>query len=289
MRKDKVTKFIDSLYRYENYRDFLKDYFTLQKSLRAQFSQRSFAQRAGLTSHTFCSYVLNGKRNLSAKTIEAFATTIGLDATKSSFFTSLVHFTQCEEQNEKVQYYEEMQRIRKITKFKTITHQQSSFYEKPYNAVIRELAVHAPWNGSFETLAKMVYPSITKTEAKASVEFLVENGLLLEKDGNYSFNQDNLNDDDVPVFFKKKARRQVFERGVELLDNLSPDQRYAAYTTFMADKKTYQKIEQEFIEFRKRVYEHIEQAESKDEVFQMTHEVFPVSRNVKDFIRKEQL
>ncbi len=174
MRKDRVKKLLDSLYRYEDYRDFLRDYFKLQKSLRSEFSQRSFAQRAGLTSHTFCSYVLNGKRNLSSKTIGAFAKTIGLDSTKTSFFTSLVYFTQTEEQKEKELHYEEMQRIRKVSKFKTITHKQSSFYERPYHAVVRELAVHSSWNGSFEDLAQLVYPSITKTQAKEAVELLLE-------------------------------------------------------------------------------------------------------------------
>ncbi len=284
MKKDQFKKFEESLYRYDDYREFLKDFFSLQKKLRTELTQKSFAAKAGLASHTFCSYVINGKRNLSTKTIQSFAQTMGLDSTKTNFFANLVLFNQTEQQQKKEFYYDEMQRLRKLTKFKSISGKQSDFYNRSYNAIVRELAVNSNWNGDYEKLANLLYPSITKQQAEASVALMIEIKMLKKSGEEYSFYSENMHDRDIPAFLKKKTRREVFERGIELLDNMSPDRRFAAYTTFMSDRETYDEIENEYREFRKRVNELIVKTKSKDEVFQMTYELFPVSKNVKEKI-----
>lgn len=49
---------IDKLFDYDNFRTFLKDYFEEQKRMRAVFSHRFFAAKAGFSSSSYCLNVL---------------------------------------------------------------------------------------------------------------------------------------------------------------------------------------------------------------------------------------
>ena len=278
MQKDKIEKFMESLYGYDDYRSFLKDYFKLQKEIKTSFTQRYFAQKAGFSSHTFCNYVVNGKRNLSTKTLRKFVLGLKLDKVKSDFFENLVNFNQADDQNEKEYYFAEMQKIKKNIKFVPITQKQSSFYEKWYYPVVRELAVNSDWNSSFKELASMVYPEITATEAEEAVKMMLDTSILIKQGENYSFAQNHIEDTLVPAFLKKKARREVFQRGVEVLDQMSPDKRFAAYSTFSADRETYEQINNLFLEYRQKMNELIVNSKQSSEVFQMTFGNFPLSR-----------
>jgi len=57
------------LYRYEDYRLYLKGYFALQKKVENGFSHRAFAKLAGFSSSSFCLHVMDGRKNLSAESI----------------------------------------------------------------------------------------------------------------------------------------------------------------------------------------------------------------------------
>ena len=91
-----------SLFEYENYRSFLKDYFTFSKQQLPQFSYRYFAQKAGFRSPNFLKLVMDGKRNLSSQSIEQFSKAFKLSSIESEFFSYLVHFNQSEDDAQKI-------------------------------------------------------------------------------------------------------------------------------------------------------------------------------------------
>ncbi len=203
---------------------------------------------------------------------------LDLSSTLERFFENLVLFNQSDEQKEKEHYFEEMQKIKKQSKFVPLNRKQSTFYEKNYYAIIRELAVNSNWDGSYEKLASYIVPSITTKEAEDAVEMLVETGILKEKRGKYHYAKENIDDSKVAPFLKKRSRREVFERSVEVLDEMSPDKRFALYSTFITDEETYEEINELFLEFRERANELIMNSKSKKNVYQMTFGNFPASR-----------
>ncbi len=277
MKKDQIDIFKKKVFGYEDYRNFLKDYFNLQKKLRSSFTQRYFASKAGFSNHTFCNYVINGKRNLSSTTLQKFIDALELNDTSAKYFENLVKYNQATTQEEKEEYYGRLKKIKKSVKFVSVNKSQEFFFGESYYATLRELVVHAGWNGSFDELAKSVRPNITTSQAKKGVADMVEVGILKLKRGTYSFGCENINDLKVPVFLKKKSRKQVFERAVESLDALSPDERYAVYSTFSSDEETYEKINKLFEQFRKDCNELILDSKNSDRVYQMVFGNFPIS------------
>ena len=69
---------IDKLFDYDDYRRFLQDYFDEQKKMRAVFSHRFFAAKAGFRSSSFCLNVFRGRFNLTPKSIEKMTKAMGL-------------------------------------------------------------------------------------------------------------------------------------------------------------------------------------------------------------------
>ena len=62
------------LFKYLDYRHFLKDHYREQKEKKGSvFSFRSFARQAGLRSPNFLQLVMEGKRNLGPDGIKGFA------------------------------------------------------------------------------------------------------------------------------------------------------------------------------------------------------------------------
>ena len=57
---------------YLNYRDFLKDFFSAKKKSSPHFSHRSFMFSAGLNSPSHLKMIIDGKRNLTNKSLPKY-------------------------------------------------------------------------------------------------------------------------------------------------------------------------------------------------------------------------
>ncbi len=90
-----------SIFQYLNYRIFLKDYYTELKAEKKHFSYRYFSRRANINSPNFLKVVIEGKRNLSSKTIDKFAKAIGFNKSEAVFFRHLVLFNQAKTSSER--------------------------------------------------------------------------------------------------------------------------------------------------------------------------------------------
>jgi hypothetical protein len=74
-----------SIYKYIDYRKYLKDFYDESKAAKHYFSYRFFAQRAGLKAPILLKLVIDGKRNLSRKAIDKFITGMGLKEKEAIF------------------------------------------------------------------------------------------------------------------------------------------------------------------------------------------------------------
>jgi uncharacterized protein (TIGR02147 family) len=88
--KNIINKVLKNIYKYENYRDFLKDFFVEQKRIKRHFSHRYLADKAGFSSPSFFHNVINGKRNLSVESIEKLSRVLDFKGKEGKFFTFLV-------------------------------------------------------------------------------------------------------------------------------------------------------------------------------------------------------
>jgi uncharacterized protein (TIGR02147 family) len=110
--RDKTLSAPD-IFDYEDYRLFLKDFYDYSKKTNKNFSHRYFALKAGYSSSGFLHLIIEGKRNLSRKSVPKFARAIELNIKEQIFFDALVSFNQSKEAESKEFYGKILQELQK--------------------------------------------------------------------------------------------------------------------------------------------------------------------------------
>src|ERR1700722_999673 len=90
-----------SIFEYDNYRDFLRDYYLSAKAENKNFSFRYFSRIAGYKSSNFLNLVMKGKSNISLESIGKLTEAMKLNKEESVFFRNLVHFNQSDNSEDK--------------------------------------------------------------------------------------------------------------------------------------------------------------------------------------------
>lgn len=281
------------IYFYENYRVFLKDYFSERKKTRDSFSHRYFAQKCGFSSSSYIHKVITGSRNLSQEAIQKIASAMGLKQQGAEYFKLLVMYDQAKKFEEKEPLLAKINTIRKASNVFTLDKTHLKYYDTWYYPVVRELVCFTKWNSDYKKLASMVFPEISEKQAKDSVEELENMGMIKKNsEGEYYPTNKILSSEDIPAFVKKNARRDVMKLGIEAADSLPSDQRHVAYSTFTIDKKTFEKVTEMLDEVRKTIVFSSAEIQNPDDVYHLIMEVFPSSkvnsRDKKKFLGGEQ-
>ncbi len=275
------SRVVDGIYGYDDYRAFLRDFFEEQKQSKSFFSHRYFAMHAGFSSHSFCAYIMEGKRNLSAGSIRKMKKGLGLEGKRAQFFEALVLFNQAETEADREEYFRQMQRIRKSIDFCKVRDEQRSFYDKWYYPVVREVAFYGKWNGDYAKLGALVRPAISADEAREAVETLLAIGML-RRDESGALVQD------APVVTSERlsgavirnVRSEFFMRGANASQNIPKEERHLAYSILAMSDKTFREAAQLLDETRKRILVMALEDPSVDRVFDLNMQLFPLSEKL---------
>jgi len=278
MTPKNVKQVVDSIFNYDNYRIFLKDYFDAKKKEKTSFSQRYFAKKAGFNAHNFCTLVLEGKRNLATESIHKIIMGIGLKIKAASYFENLVYLNQATTIADKELYFQRLKKISNKTQFYQLHKDQFFFYEKWYYPVIRELMTLMKWNGDYSVLAQSVRPPISTSEAKHAAELLLITNMVIKyENGGYALSNEFVTSAGVPEFIKIKARRDVLLKGIETIDTIATHEKYVSYSTVTMNKALYEEVREILDEARQKILSLVKNNSSADEIYEVVFQVFPVS------------
>lgn len=268
---------------YSDYRRFLKDLYEDRKKRFPFFSNRYFCRKAGIKSPSLLKEVIDGKRNLTDKTIPAFAKGFSLTENDAKFFTLLVHFNQSTDTQTKQQLLEQMRGLTRKVKQEVVPADHYAYYAKWYNPVIRELACLLDWHGNYALLARSVSPPIKKSEAKKSVELLLELGFLEKKeDGSFTQNHPAITTGrEVTSLGVRALNRELAKLGTEAIENFPPSERDISSLTIGISRKSFGLIKQEIQEFKNRVVRIVDDDTDADQVHNLNIQLFPLSVKVK--------
>jgi hypothetical protein len=131
------TSTAPNIYRYDDFRLFLKDSFQAKKDLDAEYSYRKFAREAGLSNPGYLLDVIVGKRTFSdvafVKTVKAFE----LDEAETEFFRLLVDFGQCKKEGQRQEYYQEILYRRNRSRFARLSPKLVKYYQDYHYPLVR--------------------------------------------------------------------------------------------------------------------------------------------------------
>ena len=268
---------------YTDYRLFLRDYYNDRKKRFPFFSYRYFCMKAGLKSPTIYKEVVDGKRNLTSKMLPLFIKGLDLSPIDRNYFIALVHFNQSKSSEEKTQYLEQMQALKRKVPQQIIPIDQYSLYSKWYLLILRELACIIPWKGNYSILAKAIDPPIKKSEAQEGIEFLLQKGFLKrQEDGTFTqTNQAITSGSEVTSIGIRNFNEKMIRRGADAISEYSQAVRDIRTMVIGISADSYPMIKHEIREFMDRIAQIVDNDRDSDRVYNIGVQLFPVSKSDK--------
>ncbi len=269
-----------NIFNYTDYRLYLRDYYAFMKATTSFFSHRYFMRRADISSPNFLKNVMEGRKNLSKESVVKFARALGFAPKETDYFENLVFFEQAATSERKQYYYNRMQLFSKSIVRALVESDQSEYFAKWHNCVVRELVVIRDYHDDWARLAKDVRPRITPVKARKSVESLLRLGLIRRNsDGTYSQESRNVTagDNPVAVMHIREHHKESLRNAARAIDTVPVKQRTCTSVLMSIDESTYREIEEEIKEFRSRISLIANTTKKSDRVYEVAIQMFPVS------------
>lgn len=278
-----VEPTLQALYRSEDYRLFLREYFREQKRLRKAFSHRWFARQAGFESSGFLAHVMAGERNLTEASARKIGKAIGLKGAALGFLEALVLFNQAKDPEVKIQRWKSLEKLRaQPGPGKMDGGTAAEYFRLWHTPAVRELAVHADWQGDPGRLGAMLSPPISAEKAAESLRTLVDLGLLRrEPDGGYTQSSGSLTTEGAPLKARRGYRLEMMFRAIEAMDNLGPDARHLSGLTVAMSGKSFAEVSVLMDELRRKALELAQRDEEVERVYQFNFQGFPLSAPIR--------
>ena len=272
---------MECIFRYTDYRQFLRDILTEKRKKAAFFTLRNISLKIGMRSSGHLSMILNGSRNLSETFAVKIAQVLKLGRNEQEYFVALVKFNQAKNHAEKTEHY---QRLKKISApaLKWLKKEQHVFYEEWYYSAIRELlAVYEISDHNVKDLAPEIIPSISENQFRKGLRVLVDTGLAhMDSGGVYRRNDALITSGGEKRFYAvQKYNIDTMKLAMEALDKVEKELREISTVTMSIDRKTYTEIIKKLSDFRHDIMEMAAETRSPDQVYQLNIQLFPMSKN----------
>ena len=172
-----------NLYSYNNYREYLKDFYTFKKQEKGGFTYARFSQLANLGSPNYFKLVADGDKNLTSANIIKFTSALELSDLESDYFEALVNFNQARDVLEKEYYQKRLERIKGMTNGSALSQKKLEEFEFEsisnwaYHAVM--VLTNLPnFRESPKWISEKLYGLISEEEAASIIDRLMTLKLL---------------------------------------------------------------------------------------------------------------
>jgi uncharacterized protein (TIGR02147 family) len=269
-----------SVYEYTDYRAYLRDYYVAEKARRPAFSYRYFARRAGHTSPNFLKLVIEGKRNLGAASISAFARALELDAEEAGFFAELVAYGQAKSDDAKNRHMSRIMAARNYRKAGRIEGQLFEYLSHWYLPAIRELVARPDFTEDPKWIAQELIPQISARRAAEGLKVLIKLGLVrrmpdgrLER-GDPSWTTGPETNSKIVA----KFHHQMLTLATDAVQSFSSDERNITSLVVCVGAKTVEEMRRRMTSFQQELLALCDADEHPQVVFQVGMQLFPLSR-----------
>lgn len=266
------------VFNYLNYREFLEDYYLWKKQVNPHFSYQLFADKAGFKSRSFLKLVIDGKKNLSEKSLDKIQNALELPEKEWSYFCDLVFFNQAKKLEVRNSYFQKLMQYNPQSKSKIILQNKYDFYEKWYHNTIREIVTTVDIGDDFDRLAKLVKPRITARMARLSVQLLMRLGFIRKENGRYVQCDSVISTgDDVQSLAVQNFHVQNALLAGESIDTTPSHERDISCLVLGLSEKGYEEIRTEIRAFRKKLLTIADAEKRVDRVYHVNFSLFPTS------------
>ena len=269
------------IYKHSDYREFLREACGARKERDPRFSVRGLATRATVD-HSLLAKVLGGQRHLAPAHLARVGKALGLDKAAASYLEVLADRSRAKSDAERLRLDAKLASLRPH-KGEKIDASRHEYFRSWRHVALRSLLDWYPFDGEdWDGLGRMLDPPVAGNLARASVEILLNLGLL-ERDPKGRFHPAQAHVSTGDRWHSKAVRefqKEVLALSESAVDRIPPERRDISTLTLALPVAALEEIRSVLKEARAQVVRIADRlpAESSDAVYQLNIQMFPVSR-----------
>ena len=271
-----------NIYDYSDYRNFLQDFYELEKSLDPSFSYRVFATAVEMDASLLLK-ILQGKRHVSTKNIESFVQFFRFKEGKAEYFRELVAYGKAKTDDQVRKHFETLQKMRPAA-CRELDEARYRYFQQWFDPMIRSALDVFDYRGPEHAaaLGDSCIPKLTATQVQNAVDALLQLGL--------AHKQNNGRITPTEAHIKTKERwlsasisdyqKSITELAQRSIAETPKEERDISTLTMALDSSQIQKIREILAETRKSIVKVVNAMPSQicDSVYQLNFQLFPMMK-----------
>lgn len=267
------------IFDYLDYREFMRDYYTLGKENVSAFSYRYLARIMGFASPNFYKLVMDGKRNLGVESVNKLAAGWKFDEEEHRFLHDLVAYNQADSHDEANVAFARITASQRFRNARRIDSSMFQYLSNWYNPVIRELIVSDDFREDPAWIAQKLRPAITQEQARESLELLFDMGLI-ERDDEGFIRQNSpslTTGHEVRSLAIVNYHRQMIQLASESIETVDSQWRDISALTVCVPPELVPELKDRIHAFREVLLDLCDRQESSSGAYQLTIQLFPLT------------
>lgn len=273
---------MQAIYRYRDYREYLRDYYEQCNVHNNRFSLRSFAAKIGLNVSNL-TRILKRERNVSEETTERLIGCMKLHDREADYFRLLVQYNQARNPADKQALYEQLRLFRK-TRLRNLGPEYDEYFADWYNIALRELINILPVKMKSTDLARLLLPSPKPNDIRKSFNLLLRLGLVKRnEEGTLQLVEKLVTTPDEWTSTTIHAFQiAMAELGRQALDRFPKSERNISTSTLSLSPEGYRKTVQALQRVQQEIAEIAGSDNDPDRIYEVNLQLFPLSKKVKE-------
>lgn len=270
------------LFRYHDYREYLKDWLASKKASQSGFSLRQWARQTGLAV-SYLSMVLKGSRNLTQQATQKILPHLHLNSPEKSYFQALVTLGSSDSQKQRVEALKKMKRYQAYRRQNPKETEVYQYLTHWYYVAIREMTALADFKADPEWIqAHLRYP-VDLASIKKAIEFLKANQFIQIRD-DQSATPPEKNLDCLGGVFRvalTEFHHELLDLAKKSITDVPSAERSLLGHTFALDSQQLEKAKRILETALQEIKDLEANSKCKDTIYQIELALFPISKRSK--------
>ncbi len=270
---------MDDIFKYLDYREYLHDHYSYNKSCHRYFSFRYVAGKTGLDA-SFYVKVLNKQKHIANSAIPTLTGFLKLSKREGSYFSMLVHFNKAKSTDQETYYLQKLLLLRKPAAT-VLDNDLYEYFTSWWNVVLRDELNIVAFKDDYDELASRLHPAITSQQARRSIKLLEKLGLIkLDEAGAWRPAHDFITNNGIDhAKAIRSYQKSVLKLAASAIDTVPKEHRDVSTLTVSASRTCIESIRERINDIRHEIIELVRKDENAEEVYQINFQVFPLTRN----------
>ncbi|GEM_PF-275042 len=267
------------IFEYLDYREYLDCYFAFRKSQDRNFSLRTFSRLPGLalSSSSFISAVLMGRKNLRQNLRIRFGRAMDLKPGELEYFELLIQFNQSKSTEERHHYFRLLSRFHG-SKARVLHEGQHRFYAHwYYGAVWNYFGIHPDRNNP-ALIGKSLLPPLSPHQVEDAIRVLLDLKLIKKMANGYAVTDRHLATG--KAFRGSTARqhhREYLALAMESMERAPAEDRRLHVLSFSVSRPGLERMMARMDSFRAELREILAADTGEDRIYALALQLFPCS------------